>query len=89
MSAERMQVARGAIRECFTIQQTLLEEDRLAEIVRAADVIGEALAAGGKFLLFGNGGSASDASHVRRVQGLWKDGGAVPANDAPDHRPRG
>jgi D-sedoheptulose 7-phosphate isomerase len=64
MSAERMQVARGAIRECFTIQQTLLEEDRLAEIVRAADVIGEALAAGGKLLLFGNGGSASDASHV-------------------------
>jgi D-sedoheptulose 7-phosphate isomerase len=64
MSAERLEVAREAIQECVTTQQELLAAERLAEIVRAADLIGDALVGGGKLLLFGNGGSASDASHV-------------------------
>ena len=43
-------------------QQVALE--RPEEIVRAATVIGEALAAGRKVLAFGNGGSATDAQHL-------------------------
>src|SRR5881628_1780287 len=35
-----------------------------AEVQRAADVIIEALRAGGKLLVFGNGGSAADAQHI-------------------------
>ena len=38
--------------------------DRADEIVRAAQVIGQAIAAGGKVLAFGNGGSATDAQHL-------------------------
>lgn len=37
---------------------------RLDDLLRAADRISEALAAGGKILLFGNGGSAADAQHI-------------------------
>lgn len=35
-----------------------------AELERAAEVIGAALATGGKVLCFGNGGSAGDAQHL-------------------------
>lgn len=35
-----------------------------AEVAQAAVVIGDAFAAGGKLLAFGNGGSASDAQHL-------------------------
>jgi D-sedoheptulose 7-phosphate isomerase len=35
----------------------------LGPTLRAADVMGEALRTGGKVLVFGNGGSASDAQH--------------------------
>lgn len=38
--------------------------NRLDDILRAADRIAEALAAGKKILLFGNGGSAADAQHI-------------------------
>jgi len=38
--------------------------DRVAPIVKAADVIREALDAGRTVLVFGNGGSATDAGHL-------------------------
>ena len=36
----------------------------LTPVVRAAEAIGQACAAGGKVLVFGNGGSAADAQHL-------------------------
>jgi D-sedoheptulose 7-phosphate isomerase len=64
MSAERTEIAQEAIKASISTQRGLLDESRLADMVRAADLISASLAQGGKLLLFGNGGSASDASHV-------------------------
>jgi D-sedoheptulose 7-phosphate isomerase len=53
----------AAFRETAALHQQL--GTALADgIVRAARVIGEALARGGKVLAFGNGGSAADAQHL-------------------------
>lgn len=64
MATDAHYLAQRAIEDCLEVQARLLEPKCLGEIVRAADLIGGSLAAGGKLLLFGNGGSASDASHV-------------------------
>jgi D-sedoheptulose 7-phosphate isomerase len=44
--------------------KTALAEEQADAIARAAGLLVDALRAGGKVLLFGNGGSASDAQHV-------------------------
>lgn len=41
-----------------------LAERAASEIVAAADILAETFRAGGKLLLFGNGGSAADAQHI-------------------------
>jgi len=46
------------------LQRTLLEPRRRALIVDAALTVADSLRAGGKVLLFGNGGSAADAQHI-------------------------
>lgn len=81
MSVDRAQFARDAIAASLATQQTLLERDRVAEIVRAAGLISASLANGGKLLLFGNGGSASDASHMATefVGRFLRDRRALPA----------
>jgi D-sedoheptulose 7-phosphate isomerase len=81
MRVDRAQLAREAIAASLATQQSLLEGDRVAEIVRAADLISASLANGGKLLLFGNGGSASDASHVATefVGRFLRDRRALPA----------
>jgi D-sedoheptulose 7-phosphate isomerase len=57
----------AAIRELFAAsiqaKETFLAE-HVATLERAVAVIAEALAAGRKLLLFGNGGSAADAQHI-------------------------
>jgi D-sedoheptulose 7-phosphate isomerase len=50
-------------------QATILLHERvrqmeLTEVTRAAGVIGEAFARGGRLYVFGNGGSAADAQHM-------------------------
>lgn len=45
-------------------KQRLLESGALDAIVDAANVVTTSLAAGGKVLAFGNGGSAADAQHL-------------------------
>lgn len=55
-------VASG-LRESAALKIRLAEEAALT-IVRAAAVITQSLSAGGKVLLFGNGGSAADAQHL-------------------------
>ena len=51
------------IERSVALQRELLQPDRRALIVRVAELMAEALRAGGKVLLFGNGGSAADAQH--------------------------
>ena len=41
-----------------------LEESLAGSIAAAVDLLADALGAGGKLLLFGNGGSAADAQHI-------------------------
>ena len=50
-------------RESAHAKQVFLSEQADA-LVRAIELVASALAAGGKVLLFGNGGSAADAQHI-------------------------
>ncbi|NTV54372.1 MAG: D-sedoheptulose 7-phosphate isomerase [Syntrophaceae bacterium] len=50
-------------RESSQLKEAFLR-DNLGKIIRAVDVITEALKKGNKILLFGNGGSAADAQHI-------------------------
>ncbi len=59
--------ARGVIAGIFDETIALHTRVRgmdLDPVVRAADAIASAFAAGGKLLIFGNGGSASDSQHM-------------------------
>ena len=56
-------VAEAIFRESARLQLAFLE-GHLDLVVRAAAAITEVLRAGGKVLLFGNGGSAADAQHI-------------------------
>ena len=64
-TTEPLQVAAEAIRDSIAAHQRLLDEECLGALVRAANVISDSLKRGGKLLLFGNGGSASDAGPHR------------------------
>jgi D-sedoheptulose 7-phosphate isomerase len=64
METDDTSVARAAIEQSLDVQRGLLDLATLAGVVHAADLISRAFAEGGKVLLFGNGGSASDASHI-------------------------
>jgi D-sedoheptulose 7-phosphate isomerase len=57
-------LAERRIRESLAVQERLVEEAMLGELVRAAETIAASLRAGGKLLVFGNGGSAADATHI-------------------------
>ncbi|PIV81279.1 phosphoheptose isomerase, partial [bacterium CG17_big_fil_post_rev_8_21_14_2_50_64_8] len=61
-SAER-QAFQGAIAE-LTAVLAALGEEQLEAVVRLADDVRSAWAAGGKFLVCGNGGSAADSQHI-------------------------
>src|SRR5450755_180692 len=64
MATDDVAVAAAAIRESVATQTALLDDEHIQGIVAAAGLMTESLARGGKLLLFGNGGSASDAAHV-------------------------
>ncbi|HTX30148.1 MAG TPA: D-sedoheptulose 7-phosphate isomerase [Solirubrobacteraceae bacterium] len=53
-----------AIQDSIAVRERLLDEMSVAAVVSAAEMVTRSLARGGKLLLFGNGGSASDASHI-------------------------
>jgi D-sedoheptulose 7-phosphate isomerase len=57
-------LVRDRLGESAGMIAALLESDAPAETARAAGVVAEAIAAGGKVLTFGNGGSAADAQHI-------------------------
>ncbi|MFQ5694194.1 MAG: SIS domain-containing protein [Nitrospinota bacterium] len=55
---------RRALSERAVFLGTLAESGLGDRLSRLADIVAEAMAAGGKVLLFGNGGSAADAQHA-------------------------
>ncbi len=61
-SAPQESVVREILGAAIRAHETVRNGD-LAPVARAARVIGDALARGGKVLAFGNGGSAADAQH--------------------------
>jgi D-sedoheptulose 7-phosphate isomerase len=52
------------VRESVELQGRLLEPDLRDAIAAAAATVAASMRAGGKLLLFGNGGSAADAQHI-------------------------
>src|SRR2546428_10628791 len=88
----RSSSSQTAIRALFEAsaraREVFLQENADA-LERAVDLVAEALAAGRKLLLFGNGGSAADAQHlaaelVGRVQ---RERRPPPALALPTHTP--
>jgi D-sedoheptulose 7-phosphate isomerase len=61
---EAAAVAEAAIRDSIDVHQQLLDEASVTRLADAAGTVARSLTQGGKLLLFGNGGSASDAAHV-------------------------
>jgi D-sedoheptulose 7-phosphate isomerase len=55
---------REELQASVEVRQRLLEGDAVLRIGLVADAVSRACAAGGKVLVFGNGGSAADAQHV-------------------------
>ena len=62
--ADSAALAAAVIRDSIEVHERLLDEAGLTAVVQAAEMVSRSLAQGGKLLLFGNGGSASDAGHV-------------------------
>jgi D-sedoheptulose 7-phosphate isomerase len=60
---EASEIARSYLRETADTVR-LVEDECLADVVRAAALLTDALSAGGKLLICGNGGSAADAQHL-------------------------
>jgi len=56
-------IIKRIFRESSQLKEAFLR-DNLEKIIRAVDVITEALKKGNKILLFGNGGSAADCQHI-------------------------
>jgi len=66
-STERLEaqdVGRRRFGESADVKRRLAEPEYVDTTVRIADAIAGALRAGGKVLVFGNGGSAADAQHI-------------------------
>ena len=61
---DRQALLRARVAESIEAERRLLDSDALALTAAAAGRVVECLAAGGKVLFFGNGGSASDAGHL-------------------------
>lgn len=62
--SELAAVVESGIRDSIAVHEQFLEASYVSELIGAADMISGSLLRGGKLLLFGNGGSASDAAHV-------------------------
>lgn len=73
-------IIRDAILESISVKEELLKNN-LAQIVDVSEKIIASLKKGGKLIIFGNGGSASDAQHIAAelVGRFKKDRPALPA----------
>jgi D-sedoheptulose 7-phosphate isomerase len=61
---ERAQLVRRRIGESLAAKQALLEGEMPDRVAVLAQVVARVIRSGGKVLLFGNGGSAADATHL-------------------------
>src|SRR5262249_60371790 len=83
---------RATIEELFAdsikVKQVFLAENA-SLLERAIDLVADALAAGRKLLLFGNGGSAADAQHIAPefVGRFQRERRALPAIAPTTHTP--
>jgi len=73
-------IAQDAILESIRVKEELLKNN-LTQIIEASEKIIASLKKGGKLIIFGNGGSASDAQHIAAelVGRFKKDRPALPA----------
>lgn len=55
---------RARLQDAIAVKQALVSDAVLDQVVEVAQVIVDALRAGGKVLFFGNGGSSMDAGHL-------------------------
>jgi D-sedoheptulose 7-phosphate isomerase len=55
---------RRRVRESIAVKKDLLEDGLVDSLARLADQVVQSLRGGGKVILFGNGGSAADATHL-------------------------
>jgi D-sedoheptulose 7-phosphate isomerase len=62
-SIEENETVKRTIQESIQVKESLLQT-MVPQIVQAADWIVQSYRAGGKLILFGNGGSAGDAQHI-------------------------
>lgn len=62
-AAQRVAAVRAQLAESARVKEALAAE-QAPRIAQAAEILIECFARGGKVLLFGNGGSASDAQHL-------------------------
>ncbi len=77
-----MQIIKNRIRESIEVKNRILEDqDIIDQIENAANIVIRCLSNGGKILLCGNGGSASDAMHIAGefVGRFQQDRNALPA----------
>jgi D-sedoheptulose 7-phosphate isomerase len=57
-------VIRQRVRESIALKEALLADEFVEPLARLADRVAASVRRGGKVILFGNGGSAADATHV-------------------------
>jgi D-sedoheptulose 7-phosphate isomerase len=57
-------VIRQRVRESIALKEALLADEFVEPLARLADRVAASVRGGGKVILFGNGGSAADATHV-------------------------
>lgn len=72
----------AALRESAAVKEEMAkDEELLAAVARAGEMVVESLRSGGKLVLFGNGGSAADAQHIacELVGRYMMERGALPA----------
>src|SRR6516165_7519719 len=55
---------RRRVQESIALKERLLDDDLVEIVARLADRVVESLRTGGKVIIFGNGGSAADATHL-------------------------
>ncbi len=73
-------IIKASLEKSIKIKQDILSKG-VASVVHVANIIQEALVAGGKIFLCGNGGSAADSQHIAAefVGRFQKDRKAIPA----------
>jgi D-sedoheptulose 7-phosphate isomerase len=55
---------RQRVRESIAVKRSLLSDHLIDSVARLSGEVADSLRAGGKVILFGNGGSAADATHL-------------------------